>query len=338
MLDNPKILITGATGFVGRNLIPVITQQYPEVYALVRESSKIEFLQQHGVRIRYADLLNRFSLRRSIKDADIIIHLASLMSDKDYLPREEFYRVNVTGTNNILHECHNYTKQFIYISTVGVYGKTGILGADESTSYGDALSDYEYSKAEAEKLIINFAKEHKLPFTILRLGQLYGPYMHYGWPEIIKRIESNNMFILGKGKKLLQLTYIDDVVDGVMQTIANQKCINQIFNICAKDSHSLEDIFNSIARLLQKPSPRKVPYLPIHLLALLMEKFPKLKQLDSLRYLSLHRLGFFRNNHIYDINKARQTFGYNPKVDLEEGMKKLLNWYSEHKQKGHVYG
>lgn len=336
MLAEPKILVTGATGFIGRHLIPGLKSRYSDVYAFVRRTSNTSFIQEFGVPLRYGDLLDKDSIKEGIKDIDIIIHLGALMSNKDYLPREEFYKVNVLGTKNLIEESSGKIRQFIHISTVGVYGATDEFGVDESCPYGSRLSDYEYSKAESERVIMDFASRQKFPYSILRLGQLYGPYMYYGWPEIFERIEKRHMFILGKGDKLLHLTYISDVICGIMLVIENQKCINQIFNICAQKAHSLKEIFYTIAEKLNKPFPKSIPVFPVYLIASLLEALPyRIKKKFSLKYVSLHRLSFFCQHRVYKIDKAREVFNYNPQIDLYTGIEKTIKWYLESKEKGY---
>jgi nucleoside-diphosphate-sugar epimerase len=332
MLDNQNILITGATGFIGRHLVPLLTDKHPKIYVLIRESSKAEFLRKQGVVLRYGDLLDKPSLRESLKDIDVVIHLAALMSDKDYLPRSSFLRVNNAGTMNIVEESRGRIKQFIHISTVGVYGRTGKAGVDERHPYGINLSNYEYSKVEAEKSLLKFSSKNNFPFTILRIGQLYGPGMHYGWPDIFQKMERGRMFIIGKGDRMLQLTYITDAVSGIMMTIGNDKCIRQIFNICADKAYSLKEIFHVIAGELGVSLPGNIPFAPVYLLSGILERLPRVIKPGSARYLNQHRLNFFNHNHVYDIGKAVKYFGYSPAVELRAGMQKTIKWYTEYKK------
>jgi nucleoside-diphosphate-sugar epimerase len=158
--------------------------------------------------------------------------------------------------------------------------------------------------------------------------------MYYGWPDIIEKIEKGQMFIIGKGDKLLQLTYVTDAAEGIVMSISHDKCINQIFNICGAEAYKLKDIFYTIAGQLNRPYPKNIPFLPIYLLALLLEKIPYNLKLGTLKYLDLHRLSFFNCHHVYNIAKAKNNFGYTPKVKLSSGMQDTIRWYFEHKKRG----
>ena len=165
---------------------------------------------------------------------DIVIHLAALMADKDSFPQSEFVKVNVEGSKRLimsLQQCK--IKQFIHISTVMVYDHTDTLPASEETKIGQSLTNYEYSKRESELCIRACCQKLGVPLTILRLGLIYGEGMTYGWPNVIDSIQKRKMKIIGDGKNLIQLSYIYDVVDGIILTINNPRAYDLIFNLCS---------------------------------------------------------------------------------------------------------
>lgn len=324
---NKNILITGGTGFVGSHLVDTLCEENNVITVLVRKSSNLRYLNNKKVKVVYGDLQDKESLNSVLKNINIVIHSAALMSDRGDASRNDFSEINIAGTLNLISSCLNKKEleRFIHISTVGVYGSTGSFAADENNGYGNCLSSYEWSKREAEKVILRYSD--KLPITILRLGQLYGPRMFYGWTNVIEMIYMNRMITVGKGEALIQLTYIDDVVSGIKKVICNKKCVGQIFNICGKDSYKLSEVFKVIAEVLGKPYPRAVPYYPVYILACLLSLVPDLIKPKSLRLLTPHRVRFFKNNHIYDISKAKKYFGYNPTFKLPEGMEEMVKWY-----------
>jgi len=332
MKDNSGILITGATGFVGRHLLPEVIKRFPEIYCLVRKTSDTDYLKNTGARLRYGDLTDKPSLEGCLDGVGIIIHLAVLMSDKDYLPLSEFIKVNVEATRNLAELAEGRVQHFIYISTVGVYGAIPLDGVSESAGYGLNLSKYEYSKAEGEKVILSFGSKGSLPFTILRLGQLYGPYMDYGWLDVLRKIESGKMFIPGKGDALLQLTYISDAVSGIINSIGNDRCKGKIINLCADKAYPVQEIFGEFARQLNKPAPKHLAFQLLYFIALILKLIPYKFKPGGLKYLDIHRLNFFCCNHVYNINAARDMLGYSPEVDLRAGISKLIGWYRERKE------
>lgn len=326
-MKNKNILITGGSGFVGSHLVNALSEENNYVTVLVRKNSDLRYLNNEKIKIVYGDLQDRESLYPALNNMNIVIHSAALMSDRDYASKNDFFEINVKGTENLISSCLNNKelKQFIHISTVGVYGCTGNMALNESHGYGKSLSPYEWSKAEAEKVVLKYSD--RLPITILRLGQLYGPRMIYGWANVIELIYSNRMKIIGKGGFLIHLTYIDDVVSGLKMVIGNERCIGQVFNICGENCYKLKDVFMAIAYAIGKPYPESVPYYPIYILSCFLKLIPDCFKPKSLRLLTPHRVRFFKNNHVYDINKAKKYFGYSPRFDLQKGIQRMTEWY-----------
>ncbi len=334
MESSPNILITGATGFIGRHLVPDLVKLYPKVAALVRKGSDVAFLKQLGVELRYGELTDLRSLEGIADGVEIVLHLAALMSDKDYLSYDDFYKVNVLGTQNLLLVSSSKIKQFIFISTVGVLGGTTIEGVDESVPYGSSLSSYERSKAEAERVVFDLCRKNKINLTILRIGQLYGPGMKYGWPEVLKSIEDSRMFIAGSGNKFLQLTYVRDAINGILLSIGNDKAYGEVINICSGKAYRIKDFFSALAVKLEAPNPKILPFFLVYCAALILEIIPRKMKPDRLKYLDRHRLSFFQFNHVYSIKKARELLGYSPEVGLSEGVSRLVSWYKKGKGGG----
>lgn len=326
-MNNESILITGGSGFVGGHIANSLCEECESISVLAREKSNCRNLSTGKIKIVYGDLRDKVSLSRALDNINIVVHSAALMSDNDNASKNEFSEVNVKGTENLIKSFLNKNgkKQFIYISTVGVYGFTGDAAANESRAYGKGLSPYEWSKAEAEKVVLKYAD--KLPVTILRLGQLYGPRMAYGWTNVINMIAAGKMKTVGRADALIHLTYIDDVVSAVKKIIGNEKCRGEIFNICGEQIYKLYEVFDAFAAALNKPGPKPVPYLPVYMLSHILRLIPDFAKPKSLSLLTPHRVKFFRNNSSYDISKAKTYFGYNPSTNLREGVERMVEWY-----------
>lgn len=321
-----KIFITGATGYIGSHLIKYlldVKRENTDITALVRgnnlpwDSNSI-----HLIRCDLAELSQNIFCNQRY---DAAIHLAALMADKDYLPRSEFERVNVKGTEKLImaiKECR--LKQFIHISTVGVYGPTGAKPVGEEDGYGERLSDYEWSKMESEKVAITCCKEAGIPLTILRLGLMYGDGMTYGWPSVVDSIEKGKFRIIGDGESLMQLSYIRDIVEGITLTIENHKSYNSIFNLCGEEVCSISEVFNTVADILRVSRPKKIPFFPTYLLSQILNLIPDFLKGNRLRLITPHRVLFFKENHVYSVEKAKRLLNFHPKYSLKEGMQNMI--------------
>ena len=131
---------------------------------------------------------------------------------------------------------------------------------------------------------------------------------------------------------MLQLTYIEDAIRGMLMTLVNPRTLGEVYNICGSEARTIQEIFSVMADLLGVARPRSVPYEMVYSAALLLNCVPKLIKPKSFSLLSTHRVRFFKEHRVYDISKAMDHLGYVPKVDLNEGMKKLVDQYLEQRK------
>lgn len=329
-IELTSILITGASGFVGRKIAESLARSKRDItlYALLRDPDKGKGMADCGIHIYKGDILNTETLKEPLSGKDMVIHCAALMSNFDMESKKRFYDVNVRGTQNLLAVCDpKRPRRFIHISTAGVYGPTGKKTVGEDAPYGKKLSTYEWSKVEAEKALLEHAKNRGLEFIILRLSQMYGPGMVYGWPETINAIRTGSMAIPGRGKAKIHLLNIYDLIEAVKLAVAVKEGVNEIYNIAGPEISELAEVFDIIARVLGTKSPKRVPYLPVYLLSLLLSLVPYRIKGKKLRLLTPHRVRFFVTDHAYDISKARDLLGYRPSVSLNEGFSRMIGWY-----------
>ena len=319
-----NILLTGATGFVGKELIELVLNSTD--YNLVlfsRHNLSFEHKRVHCI-IGDIHSVSMESFRHI--DIHIVIHLAALMADKDHLSLSEFKKTNVEGTEKlILSLSDSNIKHFIHISTVGIYSKIASIAAKEDDPGGNDLSNYEKSKAESEITCIRLCKRLNIPYTILRLGLLFGEEMKHGWPNVINAIRRNKFRIIGDGKPLIQLTYVKNIIHGIVSTINNKETFRETINLCDDEVYSIGDIFYFISDQLGVKQPSHIPYWPVYSVAFLLELLSKFIKLDWFRLLSPGRVRFFKENHIYDTRKAENLLGYKARIPTKQGIKNMIH-------------
>lgn len=323
-----RLLITGATGFVGSNIIEKLADNSAfELYALLRDPKKGEGLARKGVCVYKGDVNEPESLVEPLLNKDAIIHCAALMSNFDFEPKEKFYRVNAEGTANLLKMCDaKKTTHFIHISTAGVYGSVGNHALNEEAPYGKALSCYEWSKKESELMVLKYAKDKQIPFTILRPSQLYGSGMYYGWLETIKSIKSGLMVIPGLGETKIHLLNVKDLINAVEAVLMNEKSLNKIYNVAGPEVFGMGQVFDTLAEILGVKHPARVPYAPIYILALLLSVIPNSIKSGRLKLLTPHRIKFFASDHLYDISRIKEDLGCEPRVGVRQGFQDMVDW------------
>lgn len=321
-----KVLITGASGFVGGRILEHLAEKGDlDISVLLRDPAGLKGVKGFEIRVCEGDITKPASLKDAFAGQNVVIHCAALMSNFEREPRDKFYEVNVVGTENALKACDTGSlKQFIHISTAGVYGTCANAPKREDAPYGGILSAYEWSKKESEIAVLKYAKKKDLPFTILRPSQLYGRGMRYGWPEVIKAVKKGSIRIPGKGAARIHLLNIEDLVRAVRLVLLNEKAANRIYNIAGSEVASIGEVFDLISEMVAGGRIKRVPYLPVYAASLFLALIPSRVKGARLALLTPHRVRFFLKDRIYDISRARAELEFNPGVCLKEGFEEMV--------------
>jgi nucleoside-diphosphate-sugar epimerase len=320
-----KVLLTGATGFVGGHLRPALSAAGHHLRLFARSAKNVDFDQGGGcsAQIVEGDLTQPETLEPAVRGMDAVVHCAALMSDKEYSPWGDFVRHNVEGTRSLLEACRRTGRPlFIHISTTMVVGSCRnekILREDSPLNPGP--SRYVRSKALSEQAVRACAD---LPWAILRLPPLYGPRMRYGWPEILRRIRQEKFRLIGDGLSRMHLTHIQDVVEGIVLALKNPQALHgRTYQLAGPRPAVLGDIFSLLARELGAAAPRRLPYGAVLAAAYLLQAVPPRLKSQALKLLLPHRVRYFAEDYVYDTTAARRDFGFNPKIDPADGMRRL---------------
>ncbi len=213
-----KYLVTGATGYVGAHLVQALLKQGHLVNALCRSRKKAVLIQQQGVVVCYGDILNKKSLEEASVGCDGVFHLAAYAKVWAKNPKT-YFDLNVTGTENVLQAAiKEKVKKIVVTSTAGVFGTSNGEAITESyVRNRDFFNEYESSKTFCESRIKDYVIAG-LYVVIVNPTRIYGPYL-FGTPESVTRlirtyINGIGALIPGRGTKIGNYVYIDDVVNG----------------------------------------------------------------------------------------------------------------------------
>jgi len=256
-----KIIITGATGFVGRNLAERFQADGIQVVGMGRSPVIGAELGRQGIGFIRADICNVDQVMEAFSAVDCVIHCAGKSGPWGRF--RDFYRTNVLGTRNVVAACrHHRIDKLIFISTPSIY----FTGEDRfNVSENDPLpsrqrSNYAKSKLIADTELINSGtKEFRT--IILRPRAIVGPYDNTFVPRILRMAEKRHMPLINDGRALVDLTYIDDFIDAVGNALnAAGDAWNEIYNISSGDPITVKEWISEILQLLDmpfrpKPSP-----------------------------------------------------------------------------------
>ena len=322
-----KALVTGASGFTGSYLTKHLLDRGYEVRVLVRKESNLSNLEKLPVEYAYANLANDNSLDPSIMEGIDIVHHVAAAFRVENVPKNYFWQVHVDGTRKLLQAAkQSGVKRFVHCSTVGVQGEIKNPPATEEAPYqpGDY---YQESKRDGEILALNFFKTEDLPGTVVRPVGIYGPG-DTRFLKLFKYINNGKFKMIGSGKVLYHLTYVEDLVKGITLAGENPQAIGEIITIGGNEYVTLNELVNKIAAILNKPvSSLRIPASPVWLAGLLCEIVCKPLGIEPPIY--RRRLDFFIKDRAFDISKAKKLLDYEPIVPLDRGLELTAKWYRD---------
>ena len=286
-----RIFITGGAGFIGIHLCKKISQIHKvTVYDNFSNSNKEDFPTLSNVTLLVGDILNKSKLLDSMKNHDVVIHLAAKTDVIDSIHNpDDTFQTNVHGTQNVLDSCvsNNITK-FIVTSSAAIYKNSNTV-ISESSDTGPS-SPYGQSKLDMEKIIIS----SKLNYSILRLFNVYGCENNNGVIANFRKniLENKPLTIFGDGKAVRDFIHIDDVVDGIILSMTST---SGICNIASGNGTSIGDLAKLFMQLSGKNS----------------EIIHKSARDGEIIY------------SVANITKSQKELGFYPKMSLDAGLSTL---------------
>jgi nucleoside-diphosphate-sugar epimerase len=328
-----KALVTGGTGFLGGALARRLQRLGWEVTALGRNASKIEELKSGGIHARSLDLKNQDAMADACRDQEIVFHCAALPSPWGNF--EAFYQANVIGTRNVIRGCERHkVKRLVYVSTPSLYfDYSSRTNVRETDPLPEPVSNYAATKILAEQEI-DQAFEKGLATIAIRPRALFGPGDTVIFPRLIPRLQSGRLPILGDGENVVDLTYIDNVVDALLLCAESPDgTLGKKYNISNGEPVRIWKLVERICTELNLPQPRrKISYRTAYAAASVLEMIYTLIPTHPEPPLTRVSVSMMANSTTLDITAAKQELGYQPKVSVEEGFDKFMQWWKKANQ------
>lgn len=292
----PRILVTGGAGFLGSHVAEELrTRGY---------SVKIFDIWANPMQ----DIRNPWAVLEAVKDVDAVMHLAA----EPYIPYGGqdptlFVETNINGSLNVLNACVQRDLRILVWSSSEVYGtsKTDKMDEDHPTL---PHSTYAVTKLAADRLAFTFHKEHKLPVTILRQFNCYGPNetQPYVIPEIIQQLSRYRTIHLGRIDVERDFTYAPDAARAAVDLLECEEAIGEVVNVGTGQTHSIKSIAELLWDIMAQGD------VEIHS-----------EEPDRMRPYDVDRL-------LCNPGKMHSLIGWTPKGDLRDGLEETVAWYREH--------
>jgi len=323
-----NVLVTGATGFTGGHLVRALLNRRHRVRGLVRPRSiaKAALLEAAGVEIAAGDLLDPPSIRRATEGVDVVYHVAAMYREAGQ-PPSTYRAINVDGTRHVLDAARAAAvRRVVHCSTAGVHGHVERPPANEDAPLAPG-DHYQRTKLEAEQVATEHAARSGLEVVIARPVGIYGPG-DTRFLKLFRGIAHRRFPMLGSGAVFYHLTYVDDVVEGLRLCGETVAAAGRTYILAGARYTTLKDLVAAIARELNVPPPRiHLPIWPVWLAGAVCEAVCVPLRIEPPLY--RRRVDFYRKSRAFDITRARRELGFEPRVDLETGIRQTIAWYRE---------
>jgi len=314
-----RVLVTGATGFIGGHLAERLAGEGLAVTGTGRRIDEVRWLEDGGVRLRRADLLDREAIRALVSGREVVFHAAGWL----YGDPEQARPVNVEATADLVRICaEEGVRRVVHVSTLGAYRRPDSraeLPIEESQPLSpDAGGLYQRTKAEGEMRARSVAEERGLELTVARPGMVFGPRADTWTVGMCRAVCGGKRVLIGDGGGHFHPLYVEDLVDALLACAASPAAAGEAYNVC-QDPVTFRAYLSEYGELCGR-DPKALPTWA----ARLMVAANRLPGVDV--PLDETWLNLATNRLRFSTQKARRELGWTPGIGYERGMERTKEW------------
>lgn len=323
-----KVLITGATGFIGSHLVDrnLKDGNRVRIFALPDDPRAKEFAAK-GIEVVYGDIRDGQAVDEAVKGVQIVFHLAAVVTD--WAPKALFEEVNIGGTRNVCEASLKHgIKRFVEVSTNDVFGLREDVVIDETFEYSYWGEPYADTKCDATKIVREYGKKG-LPVSIVYPCWVYGPGDATFVPLLADAIK-NGELIFWRKDVIVWPAYVENLMDLLMVLSEHPKAVGQGFLFHDGVSDTLQNFSSKIAESIGEKNPKlHIPYWTAYAAASIMEFLWKLLRKKSRPLLTTYTVKNLGSRLRFSIKKAEKVLGWVPPINYRDGFEKTMEWFKD---------
>jgi nucleoside-diphosphate-sugar epimerase len=321
-LRDSKVLVTGATGFVGKRLAERLIGEGALVRVLARTPSKAADLSKAGAEVVAGDLTRPDTLGPAAAGCDVVFHCAAAVGEAG--DDDVFRRTNVDGTRAMAEAALAAgVGLFLHVSSVAVYGLDPPDHVDETNPFDGSNNIYCETKIGAEEEVRRVG-EKGLRHVIIRPANVYGPGPSVWTVRPAKLARAGRMFVVAGGTGYCNPVHVDNLVDAMFLAATNETAVGRDYIVSDGAPVPWSEFFGYYGRMV---GMKKLPSLPVPVAIAAASAMAIAAKLTGKRPpLTPQSVRFLTRKAVYDIAKVRKELGYEPRVNLGDGMRETEVW------------
>jgi NAD dependent epimerase/dehydratase len=308
-----RVVVTGAGGFIGSHLVEALVGEGARVAALVRytSSSHRGFLARASadvlanVEVSFGNVEDAACVRKLVRGADVVFHLAALIGiPYSYVAPHQYVATNVTGTLNVLEAVREHGARMVHTSTSETYGTARYTPIDEAHPL-QGQSPYSATKIGADKLAESYFLSFGTPVATIRPFNTYGPRQSSRAfiPSVMKQLAAGRASVrVGSTRPKRDLNFVEDTVAGFLAVGASERALGQVINVGSGRTISMGELAELIFQIASVPAKLETDDARVR---------PDGSEVELL---------------LADNRKAKELVGYEPRVPLEEGLRRTWEY------------
>ncbi len=320
-----KVLVTGASGLIGRHLVRRLLQEGNRVRIFVRRQPEPEFMSDGNVEVFLGDLGDPAAVDRAVAGTEIVYHVGAAMKGDAH----DHERGTVCGTQNIVDGVLRHAvERLVYISSLSclhaaVARRGDVITEDWPVEPSPSKRGaYTQAKTAAEKIVLDAVRDRHLRAVLLRPGRVFGPGMTLLTPEVARKMGSL-FVILGDGTRELPLVYVEDVIDAIVRAAETSKFDGRVFHIVDRTQITQNQVVRDyISKNAKKATVIRVPVAIVYSLALGFELLSKV--LKRPVPLSIYRVKSALARMKFDCTRAENELGWQPRIGVASGLQETM--------------
>jgi nucleoside-diphosphate-sugar epimerase len=315
-----RVFVTGARGFIGRAIAERFRAEGAEV-------AGVDFSADPERDVVSGDVAEAGAWQAKVAGADVVVHTAAIVSNAYDL--DESWRVNVLGTRNVLEAAAvGGVGRFVHLSSVRAFSDLGFPdGVDEQYPVRPDGAPYVDTKIASEQVALQAHAAGEVECAIVRPGDVYGPGSRPWTLLPLEYIQARRFLLPAMGRGVFSPVYVDDLVAGLALAARRSEAAGQVLTIGGASGVAAKDFFGHYYRMLGRRGP---PCLPTSLAVAAARAAGTAERLRGRRTeLNAASMRYLARSGGYSIDKARRLLGYEPRIDLDEGMRRTEAWLRE---------